>query len=192
MRLEANLEFGDVIVGQSSERILRIYNEGNAPLTVTGMTIPSGAPLTSTWTGGTIAPGQSQAATVQFSPAALASFGGNLTVNGDQTSGANTTPASGRGVAAPRPNFSRTAGGNTVFDMPGDVVRLRIFGRWSGRGTSNFIVHINGRSVVNEILRDRGTYEGVHIVPSAPRTQNSVAEIVSSSEIVEWRFTEER
>lgn len=194
MRLEAILDFGDVIVGQSGTRDLRIYNEGNAAMTITGMTIPGGAPLVSSWTSGTIAPGQSQVAVIRYSPTALGTLSGNLTVTGDQTSGANTTPLAGRGVLAPRANFTRNGSGNTVFDMPGDVQRLRIFGRWSGRDTSNFIVTINGRNVVNEILRNAtgNTYEGIHLVPLAPRAQNSVVEITNSGAISEWRFTEER
>jgi hypothetical protein len=192
MRLEANLEFGDVIVGNSSERTLRIYNEGNALLTVTGMTVPSGTPVVASWTSGTIAPGTSQASTIRFAPTLFQTYGGVVTVNADQTSGGTTTPISGRGVAAPRAPFSRTGGGNSVFDMPGDVTRLRIFGRWSGRNNSNFIVQINGRTVVNEILRSNAnmTYEGVHTVPLAPRVGTSTVEIVSSGDIVEWRFTE--
>jgi hypothetical protein len=193
MRLEAILDFGDVVVGQSDTRNLRIYNEGNSVMTVTGISVPGGAPLQSSWTSGTIAPGQSQVAVIRYSPTAVGTLSGVLTVAGDQTSGANTTPLSGRGIA-PRANFTRTGSGNTVFDMPGDVQRIRIFGRWSGRDTSNFIVTINGRLVVNEILRNASgnTYEGVHLVPLAPRAQNSVVEITNSSAISEWRFTEER
>lgn len=194
MRLETNLDFGDVVIGQSVTRDLRIYNEGNAVMTVTSMSIPGGAPLTSTWTSGTIPAGQSQQAVIRYSPTSISTLSGSLTVNSDSTSGSNSAPLNGRGVSAPRADFVRTGSGNTVFDMPGDVTRLRIYGRWSGRDTSNFIVHINGRNVVNEILRDKPgrVYEGVHLVPLAPRAQNSVVEIVSSGSIEEWRFTEVR
>jgi hypothetical protein len=44
--------------------------------------------------------------------------------------------------------------GNTVFDMPASVGRALIRGVWSGNGTSNFIVRLAGRGLVNEMLRD--------------------------------------
>lgn len=100
IRLEANLEFGDVAVGSTADRILRIYNEGNTALIVTGLTGPAGGAYTATWTDGTIAPGTSQAATVRFSPTEPLSYSGTLTVTANQTGGTNTTPISGRGVSA--------------------------------------------------------------------------------------------
>jgi hypothetical protein len=98
MRIEAGLEFGDVAVGSTADRVLRIYNDGNAAINVTGLTGPSG--YTASWTNGSIAPGTSQAATVRFSPTEARSYSGTVTVNADHTSGTNTTPISGRGVSA--------------------------------------------------------------------------------------------
>lgn len=78
--------------------------------------------------------------------------------------------------------------GNTVFDMPRTVARVRIRGVWSGRGTSNFIVHIGNNFTVNEILRNMPnlTYEGIHLTGGG-----GVTEIVNSSEIA-WTFDEVR
>lgn len=81
--------------------------------------------------------------------------------------------------------YTRSGSGNTVFDMPTNISRVRIFGRWNGTGTSNFIVRIGGRLTVNEILRTTGTYEGVHA------TTGGVVEITNSSAIA-WTFTEVR
>ena len=105
IRLEATLEFGDVNVGSTADRTLRIYNEGNSPMTVTSLSGPGGS-YTATWTEGTIAPGTSQAATIRFSPAEARTYNGMLTVSANHTSGTNTTPISGRGVSpspAPAP-----------------------------------------------------------------------------------------
>jgi hypothetical protein len=190
IELEGNMAFGNIIVGQFFEATLRIHNRGNAVLTISGMTGPSG--YSASWTSGTIAPGSSVASTVRFSPTELRSYNGTLTVNGDQTSGTNTMAVSGTGVPVPRAAFTKTGSGNTVFDMPGDVTRLTVFGRWSGRGTSNFIVRINGRVMVNEVLRDHNPYEAIHLVPGAPTSAGAVVEISNSSEIVEWRFSEVR
>ena len=49
---------------------------------------------------------------------------------------------------------------------------------------ANFIVHIGGRSVVNEILRDSITYDGTHL------TTGGVVEYKSGS--ISWTFTEVR
>jgi hypothetical protein len=50
------------------------------------------------WQSGTIAPGASQQANQFFAPTAAQSYGGTVTVNGDQTSGTNTIAISGTGV----------------------------------------------------------------------------------------------
>ena len=81
--------------------------------------------------------------------------------------------------------WSRSGSGNTVFDMPRYLTRVRIQGTWNQTGTSNFIVHIGGQGVVNEILRQTITYDGVHL------TSGGVVEIVSSTNI-SWTFTEVR
>ncbi|HWI16642.1 MAG TPA: carboxypeptidase regulatory-like domain-containing protein [Vicinamibacterales bacterium] len=83
------------------------------------------------------------------------------------------------------PLWVRSGTGNTVFDMPSYVSRVRIQGTWAQRDTSNFIVYVSGRLVVNEILRTSITYDGTHIVPSG----NRVVEITSSSAI-SWTFTQ--
>lgn len=84
------------------------------------------------------------------------------------------------------PFFSRSGRGNTVFDMPTAAqMRVRIQGRWDRRDTSNFIVRIGGRLVVNEILRSTITYDGVHL------TNGGVVEITNSNNI-DWTFTQEQ
>jgi len=75
---------------------LTITNLGNATLTVTGMTGPSG--YAASWTTGTIAAGASQLVTITFSPIAAQNYNGTLIVNGDQTGGTNTIAISGTGT----------------------------------------------------------------------------------------------
>jgi hypothetical protein len=179
--LTGDLNFGDVSVGGSADRTLRISNQGNAPMTVNSLTGPPG--FAASWTNGTIQPNAGQDVNLRFSPTENRSYSGTLTVNANHTSGINTIGVNARGIRDP---FMRSGSGNSVFDMPTDVTRVRIYGHWNGRGTSNFIVHIGGRSVVNAILRNGNPYEGVHLVTGG------VVEIVSSENIDEWRFTEER
>lgn len=83
------------------------------------------------------------------------------------------------------PPFVRSGSGNNVFDMPTYVSRVRIQGRWNGQGLSNFVVFINGRLIVNEILRQTITFDGTFA------TTGGVTEIVDSTSIA-WTFTEVR
>lgn len=189
INLGGNLAFGSIQIGQTFSATMEIRNDGTAPLNVTGITVPSaGAPLlTFSFLNGTIAPKATQTVTVRYSPKTLASFSGVVTVNGDQTSGANTLPISGTGTNAGLPLFTRSGTGDTVFDMPLSVGRIKITGRYTAN-SSNFIVHIGGNHVVNELLGtfwSSTTFEGTYV------TTGGVVEILSSSG-VQWSFTEVR
>lgn len=94
--LSGDLNFGNVLQGTSANRTLTITNSGTADLNVTSLTLPSG--FSGTFSGA-IAPGASQPVTITFSPSAIQSYSGTVTVNSDATSGTNTTTASGTGVA---------------------------------------------------------------------------------------------
>ena len=74
--------------------------------------------------------------------------------------------------------------------MPSGFQRVRVVGTYNGF-CENFIVHLRGRGLVNEILGSCSSavgkrYEGVHLTNGG-----GVVEIVSSSGIA-WTFTEER
>lgn len=187
IELEGNLQYGNILVGSSFEAVLRIHNRGNATLNITGMTGPAG--YAASWTSGAIAPGTSQPSTIRFSPTEAKAYNGTVTVNGDQTGGTNTISISGSGVLPPRPQFTKTGVGDSVFDMPVDVSRVRIIGVYNGR-SSNFIVRVAGRLIVNEII---GTdtpftigirYQGDHLLASG-----GVVQITNSSN-VQWSFEE--
>jgi hypothetical protein len=117
--LTGSLAFGSVATGQSADRTLTIANLGNAVMTVSSLTGPSG--YTSTWTSGTIAAGASHVATIRFSPTAPQTYSGTLTVNGDHTSGTNTIPISGTG------NGPKTSFGSGRHLVNTDIVAARYF-----------------------------------------------------------------
>jgi hypothetical protein len=94
--LSGNLAFGNVTVGTTATAAMTIANTGNADLTVTSVTYPTG--FTGTFTSGTIAANASQPVTVTFAPTAAQSYTGNITVAGNQASGTNTIAVSGTGV----------------------------------------------------------------------------------------------
>lgn len=86
----------------------------------------------------------------------------------------------------PLPIWTLSGHGNQVFDVPTTVARVHIQGTWNRTSTSNFIVRIGGRLIINEILRDSITYDGISLTGGG-----GVGETVSSGQI-DWVFTEVR
>ena len=72
-----------------------------------------------------------------------------------------------------------------VFDMPTYVSRVRVVGTYTGY-SSNFIVHVGGRLLVNELL---GTGWGTTRYDGTLLTTGGVVEITHSSG-VSWSFTQ--
>src|SRR3954466_9022393 len=150
--LSGSLAFGDVQTGTTKEPQITISNSGTATLTVTGLTGPSG--YTASWTAGTIPAGGAQPVAVRFSPTAEQSYNGTLTVNADQTGGANTLAVSGRGV---RPAGPRTQFGVGLYAVGSELVPGRYYAvprhgcyweRLSGLGGSV------GEIIANEFIPD--------------------------------------
>jgi hypothetical protein len=187
MVLEANLGFGNVEIGSSVTRELRIINTGTEALTVTGMNSPgagAGGVFVASWTNGSIAPGTSQISVIRFTPTAAQTYGGTLTVNGNQTSGTNTIAISGAGIFPPRPTFSRSGVGDTVFDMPIDVARIQVVATYNG-SSQNFVLRVGGRLLVNEIIGtccgNTPRYEGTLLTGGGGVTEVRISSGVSWS-----------
>jgi hypothetical protein len=83
--------------------------------------------------------------------------------------------------------FTRSGVGNTVFDMPTYVSRARIAGTYTG-SSSNFIVKIGGRLIVNELVGTsfgQTRYEGTHLVDGG-------VVAIENSTGVSWSISEVR
>ena len=108
INITGNLAFGDVTVGQTATASFTITNSGNSILTITGMTITGGLgpAFSGNWTSGQIPPGGSQQVVHEFRPTAVQTYNGVVTVNADQTSGSNTIPTFGNGVAPRVPSIA--------------------------------------------------------------------------------------
>jgi len=185
--VSGDLSFGTVNLGSSADRSMTITNGGNTALTVTSISVTGASgTLTASWTSGTIAAGTTQNVTVRFTPTADQSYSGVMTVGCDSTSGNNTINWSGRGFNS-APLWTKTGVGDTVFDMPTTISRVKITGDYTSH-SSNFIVHIGGHYVVNELL---GTSWGQTHFEGTYLTTGGVTEILSSSG-VSWSFTEVR
>src|SRR5215831_7752518 len=66
LAIDGSLNFGEIPINTSATGAITIRNEGNRPMTVTGITTPPG--FTASWTKGVIAAGSEQKVTVQFTP----------------------------------------------------------------------------------------------------------------------------
>lgn len=187
-----SMNFGGVGLGSSLTNQLTVQNQGNTTLSITGLTGSGGitAVIVATPTNFTVPPGGEQRISLRFTPAAVTNYSGTITVNGDQTSGGNTIQFSGNGNLDGVPIFTRSGNGVTVFDMPTYVRRVRIVGTFTG-SCQNFIVHIAGAFIVNEILGSCsigiGTrYDGTHLIAGG-----GAVEVLNASGVA-WTFTEVR
>lgn len=93
--LSGILDFGSLLVGRTLSSSLIITNVGNATLNVSSITLPSGF---SGSFSGTVAAGASHTVAITFSPTAVLTYGGFVSVNSDATGGGSTFEISGQGV----------------------------------------------------------------------------------------------
>ncbi len=96
IRLTGDLAFGNVAVKGQTKSLLSIHNDGNITLTVSGFDYPIG--FSGDWAGGTISAGGHHNMYVTFSPTDRLIYGGNITVESDNTDGIGTKECSGRGI----------------------------------------------------------------------------------------------
>jgi Carboxypeptidase regulatory-like domain len=90
----------------------------------------------------------------------------------------------------PVPLFSRGGSGNTVFDMPTSVSRIRVIADFGGY-CQNFVVFIGGRLIANEILGSCSVATTGRHYDAIALTTGGVTEIKDSSGVA-WSFTEVR
>lgn len=124
--LSGSLSFGSVDVGAKATATFTIANQGNALMTITSLTVPSGmgSVLAASWTSGTIPPGLSQTVTVQFQPVAAIDYAGNITVVGDQTAGTNTIAFAGSGSTNSKVSLTGRVASNFGGSLSGATVKF--------------------------------------------------------------------
>lgn len=97
--------------------------------------------------------------------------------SGSGTTGGSSTPA---GL------FTKSGTGNTIFEIPASVTRVRIQGSFTGN-SSNFMVQIDGKSVVNVIIgasQNPTTSDGTYLLTGGGKVE------ITGSSGVSWTFTE--
>jgi hypothetical protein len=188
-----NLAFGDVNIGDTATRTFTIGNSGNSPLTFTSLQAVGGtgtAGFTASPTSGTVPAGGSIAVTMRFTPLIAQFYSHVLNVIGDQTGGGNAINVSGFGINN-NPIFTRSGVGDTVFDLPSYVTRIRVDATYGG-SCQNFIVRVNGSTIINVIIGTcsvadtRSPFTGTYAIAGGGQVS-----IVSSTGI-QWTFTEVR
>lgn len=97
IQISGNMEFGETEVGQATQRVMIVHNDGTEPLEVTGQEWPTG--FSGSWTG-TIPAGQSQPLTVEFNPLAAEFHAGAIEVLSDATGGNRWHTLSGYGTSS--------------------------------------------------------------------------------------------
>ena len=114
--LDPSIGFGNVIVGATADRTLTVRNTGAAPLAVSGITSDNPRFTVTTPTTFSILPGGQQSVTVRFSPSALGSANGILTIKSNDTANPEAPVAlSGTGVD---PNVALVAGQPLSASLP--------------------------------------------------------------------------
>jgi len=101
IQLGGSLFFSNVGTNSTATRTFTIYNTSDATLTIGGITLPSG--FSGNWSGGNVAAGGSQSVSVSFSPTAVTSYSGSVTINSNAANvdnGVVTLPVSGTGLSA--------------------------------------------------------------------------------------------
>ena len=105
LRLEGNMDFGNVAINSSANRTLTIHNDGNSTLTLNSLSF-NGVPQFVNDPGTLVnnlqvTPLASTDVVIAFAPTEAQSYQTTLTVSSDKTSGENTIELLGTGVAGP-------------------------------------------------------------------------------------------
>lgn len=98
LRIEGDLSFGVLTVGQTRTKELVIHNDGNSALTVSAITCPAG--FSAQPDNFVVGSNQSVNVNVVFAPGAVQTYAGNVQISSDATAGGNSLVCSGTGTLA--------------------------------------------------------------------------------------------
>lgn len=117
--LSGSLDFGNVLQGETEEKIVTIANNGNATLEVTSIETPEG--FTASVTTGVIGPNSTLSVTITFAPTELRTYNGSILVTSNAVSGSNEIAVSGVGTTITGFNEpGQVTGELTVYPNPGN------------------------------------------------------------------------
>jgi hypothetical protein len=93
--LTGNLSFGEVNIGTTAERVVRISNSGSDILIISGIFMPEG--FSASPTSGLIQARGGQDVTFRFSPTERKDYAGDVSVEGNYTAGNSYIDINGAG-----------------------------------------------------------------------------------------------
>ncbi|MDW8256429.1 MAG: NF038122 family metalloprotease, partial [Acidobacteriota bacterium] len=140
------LDFGNVTVGSTADRTVTVRNVGNAPLTVTALSIDNPRfTVTSPSAPFTVSAGGQQTITVRFAPTAAGAQSGTLRIqSNDPDEGTVSVSLTGQGVAAPPPAPGRTLSVPNASGEPGRTVTIAVnLSEGSGISALSFTLSFN-------------------------------------------------
>ncbi len=122
------LDFGSVTVGSTADRTLTVRNVGNAPLTVTGMTLDNPRfTIVSPSTPFTVNAGGQQTVTVRFAPTSVGPQSGTLRIQSNDPDEATVSVSvTGQGVGTQPPPSGRTLSVPNASGEPGRTATIAI------------------------------------------------------------------
>ena len=128
--LSGDLAFGNGTVNVPNQLDFTIANTGTMDLAVSGISYPAG--FSGNWSGA-IPPGGSQSVTAFFTPTAVQSYGGNLSIASNATGGSGLLTLSGTGRAAGVTGSMVTVAGGTLpqgSGLAGQQVSTFVIGKY--------------------------------------------------------------
>ena len=143
---ESGWSFGNVQANTIATRTVTIVSEGTTNLVISGISYPPG--FSGNWSG-TILHGNQVVIAICFSPTALISYSGTMTVNSDATSGVGTIPISGTGVRPPPPPTNRVS--VSAFET------LHSFADFDGNNPYGTLIQANDGGFYGTTYRGGGT-----------------------------------
>lgn len=119
--LSGSLDFGNVLLGETTTKTITIANTGNAALQISTITLPQG--FSSSVGATTINANASISAQITFAPTELKDYTGSVVISSDAVSGNNSLVVNGTGVTITGFNEpGQTAGDLDVYPNPGNGI----------------------------------------------------------------------
>jgi hypothetical protein len=127
-----DIDFGDVLILQSSRKTITVRNIGAGPLSLSSMSMPN-VVFNYGFIGTiSIAPNESREFEVSFTPTAVASYSGTVTINSNAVAGVNTFTVRGNGINPTALNTNKGVGLNAYPNPTADKVNISVENAWIG------------------------------------------------------------
>lgn len=95
--LEGDLNFGDILIGESAQKQLKITNTGSEDLNVESINYPAG--YLGDWDSGVLVPGASHSLNISFTPVETIEYAGEIQVVSDAKDGDGAISVTGFGIS---------------------------------------------------------------------------------------------